>query len=140
MKEIIQSILQNRLFLIITSVIKNKTRIIEKNIESYEKQIFTLKKELFESQLDFNYLTSPKKLQEKLSFLTSDQYRNLSISNIYLDYKNKVIKATAKEVKRNPRSRSAKLRYAIRSSDEFIEPQELRNKFKYLTDLEKRNA
>ena len=59
---------------------------------------------------------------------------------LFDDYKNKVIKATAKEVKRNPRSRSAKLRYAIRSSDEFIEPQELRNKFKYLTDLEKRNA
>ena len=58
---------------------------------------------------------------------------------LYLNnYKNKVIKATTKEINRkNPRSRSAKLRFAIRSSDEFIEPQELRNKFKYLTDLEK---
>ena len=60
--------------------------------------------------------------------------------SLFDDYKNKVIKANAKEVKRNPRSRSAKLRVAIRSSDEFIEPQELRNKFKYLTDLEKRIA
>ena len=74
------------LLLFCTSVIKNKTRIIEKNIESYEKQIFTLKKELFESQLDFNYLTSPNMLQKKLSFLTSDQYHNISISNIYLEY------------------------------------------------------
>ena len=79
------------LLLFCTSVIKNKTRVIEKNIEFYEKQIFNLKKELFESQLDFNYLTSPKKLQEKLSFLTSDQYQNLSISNIYLDYKNFIL-------------------------------------------------
>ena len=79
------------LLLFCTSVIKNKTRIIEKNIESYEKQIFTLKKELFESQLDFNYLTSPKMLQEKLSFLTSDQYQNISISNIYLDYNNFIL-------------------------------------------------
>ena len=79
------------LLLFCTSVIKNKTRIIEKNIETYEKQIFTLKKELFESQLDFNYLTSPKMLQEKLSFLTSDQYQNISISNIYLDYNNFIL-------------------------------------------------
>ena len=79
------------LLLFCTSVIKNKTRIIEKNIESYEKQIFTLKKELFESQLDFNYLTSPKILQEKLSFLTSDSYQNISISNIYLDYNNFIL-------------------------------------------------
>tara|TARA_Y100000768_G_scaffold385892_1_gene373006 strand:- start:212 stop:517 length:306 start_codon:yes stop_codon:yes gene_type:complete len=79
------------LLLFCTSVIKNKTRVIEKNIEFYEKQIFNLKKELFESQLDFNYLTSPKMLQEKLSFLTSDQYQNLSISNIYLDYNNFIL-------------------------------------------------
>ena len=79
------------LLLFCTSVIKNKTRVIEKNIETYEKQIFTLKKELFESQLDFNYLTSPKMLQEKLSFLTNDQYQNLSISNIYLDYNNFIL-------------------------------------------------
>ena len=79
------------LLLFCTSVIKNKTRIIEKNIESYEKQIFTLKKELFESQLDYNYLTSPKMLQEKLSFLTSDPYQNITISNIYLDYNNFIL-------------------------------------------------
>lgn len=79
------------LLLFCTSVIKNKTRIIEKNIESYEKQIFTLKKELFESQLDFNYLTSPKMLQKKLSFLTNDQYHNISISNIYLEYNNFIL-------------------------------------------------
>ena len=60
--------------------------------------------------------------------------------SLFNNYKNKVITATSKEVNRNPRSRSAKLRVAIRSSDEFIEPQELRNKFKYLTDLEKRIA
>ena len=79
------------LLLFCTSVIKNKTRIIEKNIESYEKQIFTLKKELFESQLDFNYLTSPNMLQKKLSFLTNDQYHNISISNIYLEYNNFIL-------------------------------------------------
>jgi len=86
-----------------------------------------------------------------IKFFFKNFSKNRSRSNKYLpeksdnlslfdDYKNKVINATTKEVKRNPRSRSAKLRVAIRSSDEFIEPQELRNKFKYLTDLEKRIA
>ncbi len=89
--KLITSVVVFSLLLFCTSVIKNKTRVIEKNIESYEKQIFTLKKELFESQLDFNYLTSPKMLQEKLSFLTNDQYQNTSISNIYLDYNNFIL-------------------------------------------------
>ena len=59
---------------------------------------------------------------------------------LFDNYKNKIITATSREIKRNPRSRSAKLRVAIRSSDKFIDPIELRNKFKYLTDLEKRIA
>ena len=89
--KLITSVAVFSLLLFCTSVVKNKTRVIEKNIDSYEKEIFTLKKELFESQLDFNYLTSPKMLQKKLSFLTSDQYQNLNISNIYLDYNNFIL-------------------------------------------------
>lgn len=58
---------------------------------SYEKQIFTLEKELYESQLEFNYLTSPKILQQQLSFLTNDQFLNMDISNIYLDYKSFIL-------------------------------------------------
>ncbi len=69
-----------------TSIIKNKTRVIEKNITSYEKKIFYLEKELYESQLDFSYLTSPKILQEKISFLTNDHYQYMGISKIYLKY------------------------------------------------------
>ena len=61
---------------------------IEKGIISYEKKISNLEKELYESQLDFYYLTSPKILKEKLSFLTHDQYRYMNISNIYLNLNN----------------------------------------------------
>ena len=82
------SILCFSLLLFCTSIIKNKTRVIEKNIISYEKKIFDLEKELNESQLDFHYLTSPKILQEKISFLTSSQYNYIGISKIYLDYNN----------------------------------------------------
>ena len=69
-----------------TSIIKNKTRVIEKKIIYYEKIVSNLEKELFESQLDYHYLTSPKLLDEKISFLTSDQYQSMSFSKIYLDY------------------------------------------------------
>ena len=65
-----------------------------------------------------------------------------NVKNLYLfeDYKNKIIKATSNEVKNNPRSRSAKLRFAVRSENVFYDPEELRIKFKYLIDLEKRIA
>ncbi len=85
-KKLTLSIVVFSLLLFCTSVVKNKTNIIEKNILFYEKQIFALEKEIYESQLEFNYLTSPKILQKKLSFLTNDQFQNMDISNIYLDY------------------------------------------------------
>ncbi len=53
---------------------------------TYERKIFSLEKELYESQLDFYYLTSPKMLQEKISFLTNDHYQYMGISRIYLNY------------------------------------------------------
>ena len=64
-------------------------------------------------------------------------FKNLSL---FENYKNKIFKASLSEIKRNPRSRSAKLRIAIRSKYEFSDPKELRQKFKYLTDLENRVA
>ena len=85
-KKLTLSIVVFSLLLFCTSVIKNKTNIIEKNIIFYEEQVFILEKELYESQLEFNYLTSPQILKEKLSFLTNDQFQNMNISNIYLDY------------------------------------------------------
>ena len=90
-KKLTLSIVVFSLLLFCTSVVKNKTNIIEKNILFYEKQIFALEKEIYESQLEFNYLTSPKILQEKLSFLTNDQFQTMGISNIYLDYQNFVL-------------------------------------------------
>ena len=89
--KLIISIVVFSLLLFCTSIIKNKTNIIEKNIIFYEEQVFILEKELYESQLEFNYLTSPKILQEKLSFLTNDQFQTMGISNIYLDYQNFVL-------------------------------------------------
>ena len=77
------------------------------------------------------------KNQSRTSKYLPERVDNLCL---FENYKNKIIKATLKEIKQNPRSRSAKLRFAIRSSNEFSDPKELRNKFKYLTDLEERIA
>ena len=65
-----------------------------------------------------------------------------SRDNIYLfeNYKNKVITASENELKKNPRSRSAKLRYAVRNNNKFVDPEELKLKFKFLIELEGKSA
>ncbi len=86
-----------------------------------------------------------------IKFYFKNFSKNRSRSNKYLperinkfslfeNYKNKIFIASPREVKENPRSRSAKLRFAVRSENEFNDPKELKIKFKYLTDLEKRIA
>ena len=63
-----------------------------------------------------------------------------SKSVLFKEYKNKVLKPTEQEVDKNSRSRSAKLRYAIRSKNQFSYPEELVKKFKKYLDLEAINV
>ena len=63
-----------------------------------------------------------------------------SKSALFKEYKNKVLKPTEQEVVKNSRSRSAKLRYAIRSKNQFSYPEELVKKFKKYLDLEAINV
>jgi len=49
--------------------------------------------------------------------------------NLFQSFSKKPISADINEVKKNIRSRSAKLRYAIRSKNNFFYPQEFKNKF-----------
>ena len=60
---------------------------------------------------------------------------NLNIS-LFENYKNKVFTPSLKEIKKNPSSRSAKLRYATRNKNKFEYPELLRKKFKPYLDLE----
>ncbi len=63
-----------------------------------------------------------------------------NLNNLLFDkYKNKIYKASNKEIIKNPPSRSAKLRYAIRNKNRFIYPKELIEKFKTYLDLESLN-
>ena len=55
---------------------------------------------------------------------------------LFKKYSNKVIKPSKEELFKNRASRSAKLRFAIRSSNEFIFPQILKEKFKKYLDIE----
>jgi len=55
---------------------------------------------------------------------------------LFDEYKNKVFRPSKKEIDKNSRSRSAKLRYAIRSDNKFYYPKNLIKKFKKYLDIE----
>ena len=54
------------ILLMVTSMIKNETREIEKKIYYLNKDINKKEKDINETQLDFFYLSSPKILEEKI--------------------------------------------------------------------------
>ena len=60
--------------------------------------------------------------------------------SLFTSYKNKIIKPSLKEINKNPSSRSAKLRYAVRSENDFKKPNELFLKFDNFLQLEKLNV
>ena len=74
--------------LIITSTIKNKTRIIEKKISNLSKQVWIKKKDLNETQLDFYYLTSPLEIEKKLIIIGFENYQPIIHSKIFFDISN----------------------------------------------------
>ncbi len=72
-------------FLIFTSLVKNKTRILEKKIINVNLKIISKKKDINESQLDFYYLTSPAEIEKKLNIINFKNYKPISYSKIYFD-------------------------------------------------------
>ena len=66
-------------------------------------------------------------------YFPEDNSENLIL---FEKYTNKVIRPSKKEIKKNNPSRSAKLRYAIRSKNEFIFPNNLIKKFSKYLDIE----
>ena len=55
---------------------------------------------------------------------------------LFENYKNVILRPEANEIKLNNRSRSAKLRFAVRSKDDFFFPIDLKNKFSHYLELE----
>lgn len=73
------------LFLVITSAVKNKTRILEKQISNLNIKILNKQKDINETQLDFYYLTSPAEIEKKLKLLGFEIYKPIKYSNIFFD-------------------------------------------------------
>ena len=72
------------ILMIFTSIVKNNTRGIEKNIESLSKDVSILEKELSDAKIDFIYLSSPEKLQKNLSKFDNKKYYSYEYSRIFL--------------------------------------------------------
>ena len=75
-------------FLIVTSIIKNQTRIIEKKLYKLSKKITLKEKDINESQLDFYVLTSPAEVEKKIEILGYNLYLPVDNSNIFLNLSN----------------------------------------------------
>ena len=69
--------------MIITSVIKNKTRNLEKEIEKINKEVAFLEKQLSDAEIDYIYLSSPNKLKKSLSALGKEEYLSFDHSRIF---------------------------------------------------------
>jgi len=72
------------IFLLTTSAIKNKTRVIEKQITNLNKIILIKEKNINEAELDFHYLTSPVEIEKKINIIGLNNYEPIKYSNIYL--------------------------------------------------------
>lgn len=106
-KKKIRLIIVFLLFLVAIPIIKNETRVIEKNITKYKNKINQVEKELFEAQLEYQYLSSPGVLTDKIQKYSNTNYKNLELSQIYINIENflsekrKQTKIIANEEKNN---------------------------------------
>ena len=54
-------------FLIITSLVKNQSRIIEKQIKGLNINIIAKEKNISEAEMEFSYLSSPNEIEKKFN-------------------------------------------------------------------------
>ena len=73
-------------FFIAIPIIKNESRLLEKKIQTHEREIFFLEKNLLEANLEFHYLTSPAVLFSKTEKNLDNSYISLDLSQIYLSF------------------------------------------------------
>ena len=100
------SIVTFSLLLIITSIIKNQTRELEKKINNLNKIIFLKEIDLNETQLDYTYLTSPLIIENKIKRLDVIEYIPMEYSKIFismnsfLNLQNKLVNKTNQNEKK----------------------------------------
>ena len=84
--------------MVITSVIKNKTRNLEKKIEKINKEIAFLEKQLSDAEIDYIYLSGPEKLTKYLSTFNKEKYLSFDYSRIFFSTE-QFLKHSLKEAK-----------------------------------------
>ena len=86
-------------FMILTSIVKNQTILLEKKIVKANNEINIIKFDLYETQLDYYYLSSPEVLINRINEFSSENYVAMDHSKIYLniqDFLNEKYKSTKK--------------------------------------------
>ena len=82
-KSLILSLTVFLTLMVITSVIKNKTRNLEKEIEKINKEVAFLEKQLSDAEIDYIYLSGPERLKKYLSTFNKEQYLSFDHSRIF---------------------------------------------------------
>ena len=72
-------------FLIITSLVKNQSRIIEKQIKGLNINILVKEKNISEAELEFSYLSSPNEIEKKFKSRDLEKFEPIKNSNIFHD-------------------------------------------------------
>ena len=72
-------------FLIITSLVKNQSRIIEKKIKVLNSNIIVKEKNISESEMEFSYLSSPNEIEKKFNIRDLEKFEPIEQSKIFYD-------------------------------------------------------
>lgn len=72
-------------FLIITSLVKNQSRIIEKQIKGLNIKIIAKEKNISEAEMEFSYLSSPNEIEKKFNSKDPEKFKPIKHSNIFYD-------------------------------------------------------
>ena len=72
-------------FLIITSLIKNQSRLIEKQIKGLNINIIAKEKNISEAEMEFSYLSSPNEIEKKFNSGDPEKFEPIRHSNIFYD-------------------------------------------------------
>ena len=82
-KKIFISLIIFSVLMTFASMVKTKTRIIEKNINNYEKSIVNLENNIYEAELDYYYLSSPSVISKNIFEFSNEEYSSIDYSRIY---------------------------------------------------------
>ena len=72
-------------FLIITSFVKNQSRIIEKQIKGLNINVIAKEKNISEAEMEFSYLSSPNEIEKKFNSGDLEKFEPIKYSNIFYD-------------------------------------------------------